>query len=193
MPSRSDDAHGDDASADAGAGDVGGDADSDRVGEHGRVDGGWVDAAHAAIARATAREVAVHQVYDRARNVLRARARRRALVGPARERFSSPGRADAFAGASTPALAWGLPLSRRGDLLAVISPTASAITPLIRQALAPHPIVVASYDEQERIRKVCDPRQRFVVLSVHVPEPQHEAIVDYARRNPTLGVARVVP
>src|SRR5690606_26763629 len=158
VPSRSDDAHGDAAPADAGDGDLGGDADSDRVGELGRVDGGWVDAAHAAIARATTREVAVHQAYDRARNVLRARARRRALVGPARERFSSPGRADAFAGASTPALGWGLPLSRRGDLLAVISPTASAITPLIRQTLAPHPTVVASYDEQERLRKVSDPR-----------------------------------
>jgi hypothetical protein len=153
-------------------------------------DGAPVDAAHAAIARATARELAVHEAYDRARNVLRARARRQALAGPSRERFSSPGRVDTYAGGSAPWLAWGLPLTRRGDLLAVISPTASAITGQIRQTLAVHPIVVASVDEQERVRKVCDPRQRFLVLTVHVPEPEHEAIVDYARRNPHPGLVR---
>lgn len=143
-----------------------------------------IDAAHAAIARATARELDIHAAYDRARNVLRARSRRRALVGPTRERFSSAETTDAYAGGSLPSLAWGLPVSRCGHLLAVISPTAGAITPQIRRALAPHPIVVASFLEEERLRKVCEPRQRFVVLSVPVSEPTHEAIVDYARRNP---------
>ena len=149
-----------------------------------------VDAAHAAIARAAAREVAVHFAYDRARNVLRARERRRALVPPTREMFSTSGSLDAYAARSMPAWAWGVPVSRRGQLLAVISPTAGAITPLIRQNLAMHPVVVASLEEQERIRRVSDARQRFIILSVRVPEPAHEEIVDFARRNPAPGVVR---
>lgn len=142
------------------------------------------DAARAAVARAVAREVAVHQAYDRARNVLRARNRRRALTPPARELFSTPGRLDAFAGRSIPAYAWGLPLARRGQMLAVISPTASAITPPIRASLTKTFIVVASSDEQERIRRVTDRAQRFVQLSVRVPEPEHDEIVEFARSHP---------
>ncbi|MCK0113951.1 hypothetical protein MWU75_17555 [Ornithinimicrobium sp. F0845] len=145
------------------------------------------DAAHAAIARATAREVAVHEAYDRARNVLRARERRRALTPLARERFSTPGTLDAYAARSMPSWAWGVPLSRRGHLLAVISPTASAITPQIKTALGPTVIVVASWDEQERIRAVTESRQRFDLLSVRVPEPTHEEIVDFARRHPVAS------
>ena len=141
-----------------------------------------VDAAHAAVARATARELAVHAAYDRARNVLRARNRRRALVPLTREMFSTPGRLDAYAARSMPVWAWGLPVSRRGQLLAVISPTASAITPQIRSALADTMIVVASAQEEERIRRATDPRQRCVRLSVGVPEPDHEEIVALARR-----------
>lgn len=161
----------------------------DREREHTAV----VDAAHAAIARASAREVAVHESYDRARNVLRARERRRALVPPTREMFSTPGRLDTYAARSMPAWAWGVPVSRRGQLLAVISPTASAITPVIRQNLALHPVVVASLEEQERVRRVSDPRQRFIILSVRVPEPTHEEIVDFARRTPTTGAIRLTP
>lgn len=152
-----------------------------------------VDAAHAAIARASAREVAVHEAYGRARNVLRARERRRALVPPTREMFSTPGTLDAYAARSMPAWAWGVPVSRRGHLLAVISPTAAAVTPVIRTNLAMHPVVVASLEEQERIRRVSDPRQRFIILSVRVPEPSHEEIVDFARRNPTPGVVHLTP
>lgn len=143
-----------------------------------------VNAAHAAVARATAREIAVHEAYDRARNVLRARNRRRALVPLTREMFSTPGRLDAHAARSMPNYAWGLPVSRRGQLLAVISPTASAITPPIAAALARTVIVVASAEEQERIRRATGPTQRFVHLSVQVPEPEHDEIVDFARRNP---------
>lgn len=146
-----------------------------------------VDAAHAAVARASAREIAVHQAYDRARNVLRARNRRRALTPLTREMFSSPGRLDAYANRSLPRFAWGVPVSRRGDLLAVISPTASAITPPIQQTLARTIVVVASLEEQERIRRATERGQRFVVLSVRVPEPSHGEIVEFARRNPTIG------
>lgn len=143
-----------------------------------------VDAAHAAIARATAREVAVHEAYERARNILRARNRRRALVQPTREMFSTPGRLDVHAGRSLPSYAWGVPVSRRGQLIAVICPTASAITAQIRTALARTLIVVASHDEQERIRRTCEPGQRFVMISARVPEPAHEEIVEVARRTP---------
>lgn len=150
-----------------------------------------VDAAHSAVARATAREVAVHQAYDRARNVLRARNRRHALVQPAREMFSTPERLDAYVGRSMPSCAWGLPVSRRGHLLAVISPTASAITVPVAATLGSTIIVVASVEEQERISRVTQPRQRFALLSVRVPEPTHEEIVDFARRNPDReGVPR---
>ncbi len=144
-----------------------------------------VDAAHAAVARATAREVAVHESYDRARNVLRLQARRRALVPLTREMLSTPGTLDAHAGRSMPAYAWGLPVARRRQLLAVICPTASAITPAIRAVLSTTVIVVASVAEEDRLARVTDPRQRFAVLSVRVPEPAHEEIVDFARRNPT--------
>lgn len=143
-----------------------------------------VAAAHAAVARATARERAVQEDYDRARNVLRARERRRALTPLAREMFSSPGHHDAYVGRSLPALAWGLPISRRGHLLAVISPTASAITPAVRAGVSNAVIVVASFDEQERIRRATHSTQRFVLLSVLVPEPSHDAIVSFARSNP---------
>lgn len=135
----------------------------------------------------------MHEAYDRARNVLRARERRRALVPLTREMFSTPGTLDAYAARSMPAWAWGVPVSRRGHLLVVISPTAGAITPVIRQNLAMHPVVVASLEEQERIRRVSDPRQRFIILSVRLPEPTHEEIIDYARRNPTSGVVRRTP
>lgn len=135
----------------------------------------------------------MHAAYDRARNVLRARERRRALVPPTREMFSTPGSVDAYAARSMPAWAWGVPVSRRGQLLAVISPTAGVITPLIRQNLAAHPVVVASLEEQERIRRVSDPRQRFILLSVRVPEPTHEEIIAFARHNPTSGVVRSHP
>lgn len=141
-----------------------------------------VDAAHAAVARATAREVAVHQAYDRARNVLRARNRRRALTPLTREMFSTPGRLDAYANRSIPSFAWGVPVSRRGSLLAVISPTASAITPAIQRALARTVVVVASQEERERIHRVTAHDQRFVQLSVRVPEPDHDEIVTLARR-----------
>lgn len=141
-----------------------------------------VDAAHAAVARATAREVAVHQAYDLARNVLRARNRRRALAPLTREMFSTPGRLDAYANRSIPSFAWGVPVSRRGSLLAVISPTASAITPQIQQALARTIVVVASLEEQERIRRVTALDQRFVQLSVRVAVPDHDEIVALARR-----------
>lgn len=134
----------------------------------------------------------MHAAYDRARNVLRARERRRALVPPTREMFSTPGRLDAYAARSMPAWAWGVPVSRRGHLLAIISPTAGAITPLIRQSLAGHPVVVASLEEQERIRRVSDPRQRFIILSVRVPEPLHEEIVDLARRSPLPNTVRLM-
>ena len=143
------------------------------------------DAAQAAIARAMEREVAVQSGYELARNALRARARRQALTPLARELFSSPGRLDAYASGSRPALAWGVPVSLRGHLVAVISPTASAITPQIRTVLGPTVIVVASWDEQERIRRVTESRQRFVQLSVRVDEPTHEEIVDFSRRHPT--------
>ena len=146
-----------------------------------------VDAAHAAVARATAREVAVHQAYDWARNVLRARNRRRALTPPAREVFSTPGRLDAYTNRSLPGFAWGLPLARRGQLLAVISPTASAITPAIRASLSRTVLVVASLEEEDRIRRVSVIGQRFVRLSVQVPEPHHEEIVDLARRTARTG------
>ena len=148
-----------------------------------------VDAAHAAVARATAREVAVHTTYDWARNVLRLHARRRALVSPAREMFSTPGRLDAHAGRSQPRYGWGLPIARRGHLLAVISPTAGAVTPAVRTALAPVVIVVASLAEEDRLRRVTDPRQRFVLLSVRVDEPSHEEVVSLARRHAMQGSA----
>lgn len=125
--------------------------------------------------------------------MLRARNRRRALVPLTREMFSTPGRLDAYAARSMPAWAWGLPVSRRGQLLAVISPTASAITPQIRSSLVGTMIVVASHDEQERIRRASDPRQRFVLLSVHVPEPAHEEIVDLARRTRTPSGSAPLP
>lgn len=148
------------------------------------------DAAHAAVARAMAREVAVHEAYDRARNVLRARARRRALTPLARDMFSSPGRLDAYASGSSQAWAWGVPISRRGQLLAVVSPTAAAISQQIRRALGPIAIVVASWEEQERIRRVTESRQRFVLLSVGVTEPSHEEIVNFARRHPVAAPDR---
>lgn len=145
------------------------------------------DAAQASVARAMAREVAVHEAYDRARNTLRARNRRRALVTPTREMFSTPGRLDVHAGRSLPAYAWGVPVSRRGQLVAVICPTAGAVTPHVRLALVRTLIVVASLVEEERIRRVCEPGQRFVLLSVRVPEPAHEEIVEFARRTPVLA------
>lgn len=151
------------------------------------------DAAHAAVARATAREVAAHEAYDRARNVLRLQARRRALVPLTREMFSTPGRLDAHAGRSMPAYAWGLPVARRAHLLAVICPTASAISPTIRATLANTVIVVASAAEEERVRRVTDPRQRFVQLSVRVPEPGHEEVMDFARRSPLPPATRRSP
>ena len=165
-------------------------AQTSRIDLHSAVPTVVVDAAHAAVARATAREVAVHESYDRARNVLRARERRRALVPLTREMFSTHGHLDGYVGRSMPALAWGLPVSRRGHLLAVISPTASAITPGVRATTANAVIVVASFEEQERIRRATHPAQRFVLLSVRVPEPLHEAIVDFARRTSIMsGVA----
>lgn len=136
-----------------------------------------------------AREVAVHEAYDRARNALRARNRRRALTGPTRELFSTPGRLDVHPGPSLPAYAWGVPVSRRGQLIAVICPTASAITPQVRSTLARTLVVVASLAEEDRIRRVCEPGQRFVLLSARVPEPVHEEIVEFARRNPRAGAA----
>lgn len=145
------------------------------------------DAAQAAVARAMAREVAVHEAYDRARNTLRARARRQALTPLAREMFSSPGRLDAYASRSMPSWAWGVPVSRSGHVVAIISPTSSAISPQIRSALGPLVIVVASWDEQERIRRVTESRQRFALLSVRTPEPTHEEIVDFARRHPVAA------
>lgn len=125
----------------------------------------------------------MHTTYDWARNVLRLHARRRALVPLAREMFSTPGRLDVHAGRSQPRYGWGLPLVRRGDLLAVISPTAGAVTAAVRTALAPIIIVVASAAEEDRLRRVTDPRQRFVRLSVRVTEPSHEEIVTLARRH----------
>lgn len=131
----------------------------------------------------------MHTTYDWARNVLRLHARRRALVAPTREMFSTPGRLDAHAGRSQTRYAWGLPIARRGHLLAVISPTAGAITPAVRATLAPVALVVASLAEEDRLRRVVDPRQRFVRLSVRVDEPSHEEIVSLARRHATPGSA----
>ncbi len=142
-----------------------------------------VDAAQAALNRATLREIAAHAAYGWARNVLRARERRRALAPLALELFSTPGRRDAHLGRSVSQWAWGLPVWRGGHVAAVVSPTASAITPPVVRQLGRAIIVVASPEEQERIERVTGPRQRFALLSVRIVEPTHGEIIDYARRH----------
>lgn len=96
-------------------------------------------------------------------------ARQKALTGPATELVARE--TGGYVGVRDPDVSWamGVPLFVEDRPRAVISPVAGRVKGAVRDRLVGLTIVVATRKEQERLAKVCAPRQRFEVFDVDVP------------------------